>query len=346
MKPGMGGTIVAIEPRFRQLRLETTLDCPLLCRHCSVFAAPGNPRSMDERIMLDLVDAFAGLGGEELTITGGEPLVSFDKTVRVLDQARERGLKTVVFTSGVLRRDGRLEPLSPGAFSALAASLDRLVFTLYSASPGDHDYITGVAGSHALAVGAIRDAVQAGIQTQIHFVPMRNPGSELRRLHVLASGLGVGTIRVIRFVSHGRAIAEADLRPTAADLRELRRAVEELQIAGGVNVRVGPAFRFLTTSAPYCTAGIEELVISSDGRVYPCSGFIGYDGPEAIGNVFESDLRDIWEHAPFLVAMRDLAIARARGLSVNRSGCPAQKAFVAGRITDEIADPDAGFAAN
>lgn len=332
------------QPKFRQLRLEIGLDCALRCRHCSVFAGPGNPQTMDEAAMLGLVDAFAQFGGEELTITGGEPLIVFDKTLRIVQHANDLHLKTVVFTSGVLRTDGGLAPLSFVASTALAGSLDRLVFTIYSAQEAGHDSITGVKGSYALALEAIANSVRAGLQVEIHFVPMRDAGSELRRLHVLSGELGVATIRVIRFVSHGRAKAEGQLRPTAADLRELRKAVQDLASAGGPKIRLGPAFRFLSDSAPYCTAALQELVVSCDGRVFPCSGFIGYDGPEAIGNAFESDLSDVWERAPFLAAMRTLADARVLGTSLNRSGCPAQKAFIAGRITDDIADPDAGFA--
>ncbi|MHB8959592.1 MAG: radical SAM protein [Candidatus Limnocylindrales bacterium] len=340
----MTGSSQGIQPKFRQLRLEIGLDCALRCRHCSVFAGPGNPRVMDEASILGLVDAFAHVGGEELTITGGEPLIVFDKTLRIIQHAKSLQLKTVVFTSGVLRGEGELAPLSTLASTTLAGCLDRIVFTLYSALEAGHNSVTGVKSSYALALEAITNAVRAGLQVEIHFVPMRNAGEQLRRLHVLGGELGVATIRVIRFVSHGRARAEGQLRPTSADLRDLRRAVEELASVPGPKIRLGPAFRFLSDSAPYCTAAMQELVVGCDGRIYPCSGFIGYDGPEAIGNIFESGLSEVWERSRFLAAIRTLASGRALGTSPNRSGCPAQKAFIAGRITDDIADPDAGYA--
>jgi radical SAM protein with 4Fe4S-binding SPASM domain len=337
-------TTRVIEPRLRQLRLELGLDCTLLCRHCSVMAAPNNPKSLPESTAVELIHEFADMGGEELTITGGEPLVTMRKTLRLLDQARSRRLKTVLFTSGTLRGRNGISPLSRRQARTLRPRLDRIVFTLYSARPVEHDYITRVTGSHSLAITAIRNAVQAGMSVEVHFVPMRQPGSELQQLHALAETLCVSTIRVIRFVSHGRASADAALRPTHADLSELRAALVDLherRDAGQVAVRVGPALRFLVDFAPYCTAGTQELVVGSDGRIYPCSGFLGYAGPEAIGNVFDAPLQQIWSDAPFLRAMRSLANARAQGCSPHAHGCPAQTALATGCISDETPDPDA-----
>jgi radical SAM protein with 4Fe4S-binding SPASM domain len=338
---GGAGKVRTIEPRFRQLRLELGLDCTLLCRHCSVMAAPGNPHSLPEATALELIDAFADMGGEELTITGGEPLIMLRKTVHLLDQARSRGLKTVLFTSGVLRGRNGITALSTRHARTLSNRLDRIVFAVYSARPAQHDYITRVAGSHSAALTAIGRAVQAGMSVEIHFVPRRRPGSELRQLYELATTLGVSTIRVIRFVSHGRARSDAELRPTQVDLSELRSALVDVCGAGEVAVRVGPALRFLVDFAPYCTAGTQELVVGSDGQIYPCSGFLGYAGPEAIGNVFDAPLGEIWSDAPFLQAMRSLVNARVQGCSPHADGCPAQKALATGHISDETEDPDA-----
>jgi MoaA/NifB/PqqE/SkfB family radical SAM enzyme len=328
-----------IEPKLRQLRLEIGLDCALLCRHCSVMAAPGNQRVLPRQVSHDLINSFAAMGGEELTITGGEPILAFPETLGLLDQGRALGLKTVVFTSGVQRVRNGIAPLTIAEASILATRLDRIVFSLYSAQPDRHDLITKVPGSHAVTVSAISSAVQVGLRTEIHFVPMRQPGLELRQLYELGQRMQVSAIRVIRFVPHGRARVGAELRPTATDLADLRDTIDELP-ESAVAIKVGPAFRFLVDDAPYCTAAIREIVIGSDGSIYPCSGFLGYQGPEAIGNVFDGRLEDLWATAPFLQSMRRLVNARIQGQSRHPIGCPAQKAFRAGHISDDIPDPD------
>jgi MoaA/NifB/PqqE/SkfB family radical SAM enzyme len=260
--------------------------------------------------------------------------------MRALKHARGLGLTTALFTGGIVDANGGVQPASREVFGALAGDLNRVVFTLHSAQADQHDAITRVPGSHGGAIEAIQRSVDAGIPTEFHFVPMEQPASELRLLFELAANLGVQTIRVIRFVPHGRGRRETALRPTATALRELKPALDELRRDGRVTLRVGPAFRFLVDYAPFCTAGIEELVVSSNGDVYPCSGFLGYDGPEAVGNVSASTLEDVWTSAPFVCATRNLINDRLANRAMHRVGCPAQKAFVAGRITDDIPDPD------
>jgi len=98
--------------------------------------------------------------------------------------------------------------------------------------------------------------------------------------------------------------------------------LDELRRDERVTLRVGPAFRFLVDYAPFCTAGIEELVVSSNGDVYPCSGFLGYDGPEAVGNVSASTLEDVWTSAPFVCATRNLINDRLANRAMHRVGCP------------------------
>lgn len=63
-------------PPPRKLRIELGLDCPLRCRHCSANAAPGHPLALGTEIVRRLIAEFAAMGGEEITFTGGEPLVN------------------------------------------------------------------------------------------------------------------------------------------------------------------------------------------------------------------------------------------------------------------------------
>lgn len=325
--------------RLRKLRLEIGLDCALRCRHCSAFAAPGHPAGFPADRARGLVEEFAALGGEELTLTGGEPF-AYDLSRELLALAKARGLRTAVFSSGVLRDHAGIHSIPTSLLTEAAATLDRVVVTLYAARPAAHEAITTVAGSHALALESIARSLVAGVCTEIHFVPMHGAIDELPMIYSIAASMGVAGIRVIRFVRHGRASAEGGLRPSPDELRRLAAAVEELRGDGRVEMHVGSAFGFLVQFAPHCTAGVEEIVVSWDGTIYPCSGFAGYRGPEAIGNALDTPLAEVWEHAPFLTAMRALIGARINGGGCE-VGCPAQKAAIAGSIRDDVRDPDA-----
>lgn len=328
-------------PPPRKLRIELGLDCPLRCRHCSANAAPGHPLALDTGMARRLIAEFAAMGGEEVTFTGGEPLVS-KYLLDLLTDATTRGLTTAVFTSGIVFGEAGQIAVSREHLATLAPLLGRAVFSLYAIDAATHDGITSAPGSRLLTVTALRRAMSAGIRAELHFVPTRGNFRDLPALVREAARLGVQVIRVIRYVPHGRGRMHRDelaLRPEEhADLREMLRTVTG---DPAIAVQVGSGFGYLLDEAPPCTAAVEELVIAADGRIYPCSGFTGFHGVGAIRDITDSALADVWEQAPFLRAVRRLLDAReAPGTCCDR-GCLAQKAIAGGILSDAIADPDA-----
>jgi L-lysine 2,3-aminomutase len=101
------------------LRIEITDRCPLACRHCSISAGPVRRGFMEFAPALSLIDQFAEQGGEEVTVTGGEPLCH-PNARELLHQAKSQGLQTTLFSMGITE-DGRpvsddfIKDLVPGA---------------------------------------------------------------------------------------------------------------------------------------------------------------------------------------------------------------------------------------
>ena len=54
-----------ILPLLRKLRVELGLDCPLLCLHCSAFAAPGHPLGLPTELAARISQAEKGIFEEE-----------------------------------------------------------------------------------------------------------------------------------------------------------------------------------------------------------------------------------------------------------------------------------------
>ncbi len=327
-----------IEPP-RRLRLELGLDCPLLCLHCSASAAPGHPLVMPPDLAYRLIDEFTQMGGEEVTFTGGEPLVQ-SCICELLRRSRADGLRTTIFTTGITSRH---PPTTVAAheWELLGAVLDKAVFSVYSAQPSVHDLITGLPGSLELTLEAIRRAVAAGIEADLHFVPTRANFRDLASIGDIAHRLGVTGIRVIRYVPQGRGVTNHDnLRLAPQQLAELRQLMQSAVERTDVNFRIGSGFGFLLDIAPPCSAALDELVIGATGRVYPCSGFSGFRGKEAIGTAANTSLADVWENAPFLRSIRTMLAARAEDDGCRPGGCLAQSAAAARRLTDTVPDPE------
>lgn len=332
---------------LRKLRLELARDCPLRCVHCSANAAPGHPLTMTADLPARLVREFAAMGGGEVTFTGGEPLID-RRLPALLAAASGYGLQTVIFTSGIVyagvSRSGR-EAVGRNALDVIAPMLKRIVFSVYSADSTIHDAITLSDGSLALTWEAIRRAVASGVRAELHFVPTSTNYRDLLPLAHEAANRGVGAIRVIRYVPQGRGRAHRDsLRMNATQQVEFRELLRAATALDGIAIRAGSGFGYLLDTVPPCTAGIDELVVAADGRIYPCSGFAAYRGAEAIGSVLEAPLAEVWRDAPYLGAIRAIHAARAAGQPGGcHQGCPAQKAMAAGQLTDAIGDPDAAL---
>ena len=51
---------------------------------------------------------------------------------------------------------------------------------------------------------------------------------------------------------------------------------------------------------PLCGAGVNDLCVTVNGDVYPCSGWQDY----VVGNIFKQPLKEIWENSPKLTVIR------------------------------------------
>jgi radical SAM protein with 4Fe4S-binding SPASM domain len=259
-----------------------------------------------------------------------------------LAQAKALGLRTVVFTSGVVYGEGDRVAASRAQLAALAPVLDRAVFSLYSLNGPVHDAVTRTAGSLELTLQAIRRTVEVGIRAELHFVPTRENYRDLPALVSAAHVLGVSTVRILRYVPQGRGYANQGQLGLARDQqKELRDLLRQAVAAQCVEVRIGSGFGYLVEDAPPCTAAVEELVVSASGRVYPCSGFSSFRGVGAIGDVQDMSLAEVWMNSPYLCAVRAMLAARETAGAPCDVGCLAQKAAASGKLTDAVPDPDA-----
>lgn len=324
---------------LRRIRLELLLDCPLHCIHCSAHAAPHHPLAMTTDLAFRLIEEVAQIGGEEITFTGGEPLVD-PRLPALLGRATGLGMSTVVFTSGIVYGADGPHSISMEESSRLAGLLSRVVVSVYSVDASIHDTITQSKCSLAWTQQAICRFLAQGIRVEMHFVATSMNYRELPTLVSQAVNLGVCTIRVIRYVPQGRGRAQQDrLRLNTEQQSEFRAILNMVRQNPDIAVKIGSGFGYLLSDAPACTAAVEEIVVGADGRVYPCSGFAGIHGPPTLGNVLEMPLSTIWESSPYLRTVREMALAqRSKACHL---GCPAQMAATGDPSWASATDPDA-----
>jgi radical SAM protein with 4Fe4S-binding SPASM domain len=300
---------------------EVTLACNARCRHCGSSAGEARPRELTTAEGLALVDELRALGGESLTLSGGEPLLRPDWP-ELAAAARSAGLEVEIISNGLLVQD-RADAIAGAGFSSVTLSVD--------GPPAVHDALRGVpaalerlfAGARALATRG----VQLGAVTQVNRLNLQH----LEALHDLLVENGFAGWQAQLTMPLGRAaprrsdlcLAPADLPDLEARLLELQgRTPLFLQIADNVGYLgraeaqlrsgTGSAHRFWTG----CGAGLEVVGVTSDGTVRGCLAL-----PPAFdeGNLRERSLEAIWKDGAAFAYNRSFD---PRALEGDCASCP------------------------
>ena len=176
---------------FHSLIWAITGRCNLNCRHC--FMARDNSPMMGEfswEECLALLDECERCGVQNITITGGEPLLH-THFMDVVAEITRRGINLVELnTNGVLLTPEMLQEFRRlGQSPEIKVSFDGV---------GHHDWLRGVEGSEEEALAAMRMAKDAGFrvmaQTNVH----RGNVAAMLDTARLLDGMGVDRIRIIR----------------------------------------------------------------------------------------------------------------------------------------------------
>ncbi|HEY1348835.1 MAG TPA: radical SAM protein [Ktedonobacteraceae bacterium] len=324
-----------VELTLQELRIELLRDCPLLCVHCSAYAAPHHNMHLPLQRVFSLINEFADGGGRRITFTGGEPLM-YTGIEGILQHSCERGLQTRLFSSGITY-DATTRTIGHSVLNRCAPFLDTIMYSVYSTRAEAHDQITRISGSFGLTVEAIKYTLSLGARAELHFVPTLQNYQELSLVVELAAALCVPRVGIIRFVPQGRGKARAHEMALHREAHQwLRETIITLRKRyPQVTLSVGSAYNLLGVHSLHpCTAGINQLVIEADGRIIPCSAFSGIRLNDPIGNILQQPLQIVWKHSLYLQEVRRV-LASAHACN----GCLAQKTIVAGHVDAQEHDP-------
>ena len=332
--------------RLKEFKVEVTYQCDLNCIHCSSDARPSNPLQMGRQDCLRILADAEEMGAEDIAFSGGEPLL-WPHVYDAVEAAVKHGLKVTVYTSGNAKDvQGSMTRIRDRGAS-------RIIFSLFGATTNTHERVTRKAGSFKRTTDAIRDARALGIETQLHFVPMSGNYRELSDVASLGRKLGASRISVLRLVPQGRAALVRDRILSRVQNQELRREVLAVRKKYGDDfIRTGSPYNFLMLNEkPACWAGMNQLIVGPDLRLYPCDAFKMISASELVGAddwscLATASLPECWMKSPYLRAVRTHLTTGLKDpckscklLEKCASGCLAQKAIAYGSL-DKNPDPD------
>lgn len=291
---------------LKALHVEVTFACNERCIHCYLPDSTKNHGTfMDSGLFHKLVDEFVALGGEEITISGGEPLLHphFKSFVEYCDS---QGLTINVFSNLLLCDSGIVDFLASVRTGTVQTSV-------YSVDPQVHDRITSVRGSLSRTLAAVELLKSSGINVSIasSIMSLNDDGAtdliEYAKKHDISLRLDplliAKTDGDCSFVEQGRLSVERHCGLLKClmdyDSAFVRENLLELNLNAESDL-INHTNKFL--SSRICSAGCDHLCISSKGVVYPCAGWEGYK----VGNIATESLEHIWTQSPALLKLRAL----------------------------------------
>ncbi|HEV2769036.1 MAG TPA: radical SAM protein [Solirubrobacteraceae bacterium] len=172
-------------PLGSRLWLYTNFDCNLACAYCCSQSSPRAPaRRLPAEVARRACEEFAGLGGREILLTGGEPFLAPDLG-EIVDGAIRWVPVTILTNAMLLARGSRrrtLDSLDPARVT-MQVSLDSGTADLHDRHRGEGSFDRARAGIELLRSLAFRVRVAATVDDA--------DASEERSLHALLDADGI-----------------------------------------------------------------------------------------------------------------------------------------------------------
>lgn len=256
---------------MKQISIEIIQKCPNQCLHCSSLSSIECTLKIETDKVKEVIDAAKILDTQALSISGGEPF-EHDGLMSIVEYAKKRNLTVYVYTSGIVSGpDGNVDSLDINLLKKLHdSSVDKLIFDLPAIDETIYDTMMGTKGYQPLVLESIKNSVQVGIFTELHFVPTKINISEIDSVIKFAKEQKVDRVSFIRLILHGRAIKNADrLQLSKAEEENLK--IKLRSIMNDSIVRVGIPLQI--EGKEHCYAGKGKLCVRYDGRVFGCESF-------------------------------------------------------------------------
>lgn len=274
-------------PTPQAVTIGVTNHCQCHCVHCSVPDPSQSRSSFSMEEINRVVGESLALGVNNITFTGGEPLLNPDLEQCISAVPPELAV-VQVFTNGLLLDAGRASSLKVAGTYAVQISLD-------SPDPEEHDCLRGKKGAFQSVREAVANALKTNLLVGLSTYATNRSIMEggLKRIVELAGEWGVHEVSVFDVIPTGRLLRKEEVLLTPESRRSLRKL--ELTCNKSTNGFPRLSTQNWTNSGRGfaksfgCLAGNYQFHISPCGDLMPCDFT-----PISFGNVRNHSVADLW----------------------------------------------------
>ncbi len=314
---------------LQDVSLEIIQKCLNSCIHCSSNSNCFSKAILDLPLIKSVIDDIVLMGAKRLCLSGGEPFLH-PELLNIVRYAVSKGLTVNIYSSGIVGEVGNEQSLSNDILcKCKTAGLNRIMFNLQSTQSKVYDSIMQTQNNFEKVIESIKRTRQCGIETEIHFVPMKQNYKEIENILGLARQLDVCQVSFLKLVPHGRASTYVnDIMLSEEQLEQIQEELYSVK-KRGENVRIGLPLSY-SENDNGCHAVKEKLYIKFDGSVFGCEAFkyvrfYNENNQEIIpDNVKEKKVNEICMSSEYLCRSKNL-IQQYTSRSSGCENCPIQK---------------------
>ena len=165
-------------------------------------------------------------------------------------------------------------PITKQELSRLKSiGLDKIVFDYQAYEHETDEYLMGRdRQKHLCLLDSLLNASIIGLETDVHFIPMKPNYKEISDILEILEIAGVMNISILNFVPQGRGLKNvSDLMLSNDELSEFMKLLEKARSLYSGNIRT--SIPLMGDNTHKCNAGLEKLDIKFDGTILPCPAF-------------------------------------------------------------------------
>ncbi|MFQ6396636.1 radical SAM protein [Nocardia sp. KC 131] len=257
--------------RFRNVYLYITEACQLRCEHCYMGERLDRALKMPLPKIVDTLTTWRRLGGNKLTILGGEPTLH-PHYCEVIRLSKQLGYEHVITTTNAQKPAlRRFRQLGPEDFAYVQVSLD-------GGSRETHDAVRG-AGTFDEAMETTRELAERGFDTRIICTVNKANERDVFQLLDIADVLGVSLVKFHVFSTIGTGHGNPEMAMTPPEWVSFCDTLNDVAPQHKTRVWYQPTYARRDQMERYAAEGyqgcigrtLDRISIFPDGRCYVCS---------------------------------------------------------------------------
>lgn len=305
---------------LKEVKIELTNKCFRNCKHCSSNATSDSNklRSLDYQDVARIIKEASQMGVETIVFTGGEPLM-YDDLEKLIKLTTDLKMKSTIYTFAY-RTDETLKKYQ----NLLKNGLNKIIYSLADTLSEEEEQSTYDIESFFDQVFQNRDATLG-----FHYAVSQDSISKLEStINETISKFNAkkyfDNISLLRFVSHGKGTTKMNL--SKEELLYLKNLYLNSNYQS--RIRIGSPWNILGITHNPCIIADEIMIIGFDGIAYPCDSIKYFTKLGISGNIKDHSLRELY-NSEYFTNIRQYHsnnnCSSCKQYSLCQSGCPGQK---------------------